>query len=73
MYSIYPLRSFTSALSHKFLYVTCIMEFPLGVPDSCIIWVTPPSYIIGDRGTTVLNLGEKKIGFFLTLQETKFL
>lgn len=67
MYSISTLRSFISAWSDNFLYVTGTVTFL----DSCIIWATPPSYSPGDQGTTVLNPGAKKR--FCMLRETKFL
>jgi len=70
MYGIFIL-SFVSAWSDNFFYVTCTTAFPLGGPDSCIIWANPPSYSPGDQGTTVLNLGAKKR--FCLLRETKFL
>lgn len=60
MYSISTLRSFISALSDNFLYVTCTLGFPLGGLDSCIIWAIPPSFRPSDYP---IKSWSKKRGF----------
>ena len=54
--------SYTLPMSNDFLYITYTKQFPLSGLDSQVIWITPPTYSLGNQGTTVLLQHVTKTG-----------